>query len=275
MFRLPAPAKLNLCLKILGRQPNGYHQLQTAFQLLDLVDELQFESAADIEVLAPGNIPMDENLVTRAARLLAASAGKSAGAKITLTKRIPMGAGLGGGSSDAATTLLGLNHLWQLGRTTAELAVLGRELGADVPVFIHGHSAWGEGIGEDLTPIELPQKTFLVIRPNCHISTAEIFAHSDLTRDSSAITIARFLSQGAGNDCEPVVRKLYPEVDEALLWLNKWGAARMTGTGSCVFLDLEQRANAEEIQSQLPDHWQAFIADGINESPVRQALLAL
>ena len=270
---LPAPAKLNLCLKIIGRRKDGYHLLQTVFQLLDFGDTLQFAPANELVLHDTSDIPGEDNLVLRAARLLAAHTQKQAGAHITLQKRVPMGAGLGGGSSDAATTLVGLNHLWQLGLGIAELTQLGIKLGADVPVFINGYSAWAEGVGERLTKLKLPEKYFLVIYPACHVNTGQVFGHAELTRDSSAITIARFLESGAGNDCENVVRKLYPEVDAALLWLMKWGAAKMTGTGSSVFLDFDSREAAEVVKAEVPENWQSFVAKAENVSALRGALV--
>ena len=269
---LPAPAKINLCLRILGRRADGYHELQTAFQILDVADELTFSEASELLVSGAEGVPMEEDLVYRAAKLLEPSATRPATAHIDVSKVIPMGAGLGGGSSNAATTLVALNQLWGCGLTEAELCELGRELGADVPVFIQGYSAWGEGIGEALTPLNLPEQVFLLVYPNCHVSTAEVFSHPDLTRDSSAITIARFLSLGAGNDCENVVCRLYPEVAMSLDWLNNFGSAKMTGTGSCVFLPCESMDSAKAVQSKVPAEWQAFVAIGMNQSKLKLEL---
>lgn len=290
---LPAPGKLNLCLNITGRRDNGYHELQTVFQLISECDQLTFESAEHIEVVATQGILPEENLVYLAAKALVAYVEKIAartrsqtlqnkssaiggnralaenrGVKITLQKNLPMGAGLGGGSSDAATTLVGLNYFWGLDLSIQELISIGRPLGADIPVFIQGESAWAEGIGDQLSPMMLPKRYYLVIRPNCFISTAEIFSHSQLTRDSAAITIARFLEVGSGNDCEAIARKLYPEVDQALIWLNQRGPAKMTGTGSCVFLDFETKHEAEAVKGEVPEKWQSFITEGLNQSPL-------
>ena len=270
---LPAPAKLNLCLLILGQRADGYHDLQTAFQLLSLQDEILFEASNTLSVTGMADVSEADNLVYRAAMLLADRATKPATGNITVNKQIPMGAGLGGGSSDAATTLVGLNSLWGCGLGVDELAELGAQLGADVPVFIRGYSAWGEGVGETLTPIDLPAASYLLIYPNCHVATGAVFGHPDLTRDSPAITIARFLRLGAGNDCEKIVCRLYPEVAEALDWLDnccldKRGTAKMTGTGSCVFLRCESSAEAAAIQKEVPSKWQSFVAEGINRSPL-------
>jgi len=279
-FTLPAPAKLNLCLLIVGRRADGYHNLQTAFQLLDLHDELLFEplgseSMADEaeetdQVIVAGmpQVSSADNLVYRAAMLLRDKCGVLPRVKITVKKRIPMGAGLGGGSSDAATTLVGLNALLGCKLSVSELAALGAKLGADVPVFVHGTSAWGEGVGEALTPLKMPEATYLLIYPNCHVATQAVFNHPDLTRDSSAITIARFLSLGAGNDCERIVCQLYPEVSTALGWLNQWGPAKMTGTGSCVFLRCGSLDEAIAVQKEVPSKWQSFIVQGVDRSPL-------
>tara|TARA_R110002072_G_C7949797_1_gene533069 strand:+ start:1848 stop:2699 length:852 start_codon:yes stop_codon:yes gene_type:complete len=267
-FSLPAPAKINLCLLILGRRANGYHDLQTAFQILDLEDQLLFEESEVFTVSGLEGVAETENLVYRAGMLLANQGGVKPTGKISIIKRIPMGAGLGGGSSNAASALVGLNLLWNCGLSLAELAVLGAQLGADVPVFVHGCSAWGEGLGEALTPLELPDATYLLVYPNCHVSTAEVFSHPDLTRDSSAITIARFLSLGAGNDCENIVCRIYPEVGKVRNWLNQWGPAKMTGTGSCVFLRCESPEQAKAIQEEVPSEWQSFVTKGVNRSPL-------
>jgi len=279
MLTLSAPCKINLFLHVTGRRADGYHNLQTAFQLLDYVDMVHIERSDKLIVGDLPGVKGEENLVSRAAAILLAHGQQNgrlseqgAGARITIEKRIPMGAGLGGGSSNAATVMHGLNVLWGLGLTTDELCALGLSLGADVPVFIAGYSAWGEGVGEELRPLELPQKWFLVVKPDCAISTAEIFSNPELTRNTSPITIARFLEGGARNDCEVIVRKLYPEVDEALTWLSHRGLARMTGTGSCVFIELDSKEQAEEIQVQLPGTWRSFVAEGLNKSPLLNEL---
>ncbi|MFB0970669.1 MAG: 4-(cytidine 5'-diphospho)-2-C-methyl-D-erythritol kinase [Pseudomonadales bacterium] len=274
-FTLSAPAKINLCLLITGRRPDGYHDLQTAFQMLDICDTLSFELSDQLSVESNIDLPVQTNLVYLAAKLLQEFSSTKQGATIHLDKFLPMGAGLGGGSSDAATTLLGLNRLWNLNISAEELMRLGRQLGADVPVFVFAQSAWGEGIGEVLTPLVLKSSFYLIVSPNCHVDTARIFSHPELTRDSSTITIARFLEHGARNDCEIVVRELYPEVDEVLLWLNKWGPAKMTGTGSCVFLQFDSRLEAQSVAKQVPEQWTTFVAQGLDKSPVVSELAQL
>ncbi len=274
-FTLSAPAKINLCLLITARRPDGYHDLQTAFQMLDICDTLSFELSDQLSVESNIDLPVQTNLVYLAAKLLQEFSATKQGATIHLDKFLPMGAGLGGGSSDAATTLLGLNRLWNLNISAKELMRLGRQLGADVPVFVFAQSAWGEGIGEVLTPLVLKSSFYLIVSPNCHVDTARIFSHPELTRDSSTITIARFLEHGARNDCEFVVRELYPEVDEVLLWLNKWGPAKMTGTGSCVFLQFDSRLEAQSVAKQVPEQWTTFVAQGLDKSPVVSELAQL
>jgi 4-diphosphocytidyl-2-C-methyl-D-erythritol kinase len=275
-----APAKLNLFLHILGRREDGYHDLQTLFQLLEAGDTLRFATAPRGELQLHLNtnstgqvVPLADNLILKAARLLRDHVGKpQLGAEIQLDKQLPMGGGLGGGSSDAATTLLALNQLWELGLTQQELQSLGLQLGADVPVFIGGRSAWGEGVGENLKPIELPPRWYLVITPNCLVSTAQIFDHENLTRNTPAIKMADFLAGRSRNDCESVTRNLYPEVDKALNWLSQYGPARMTGTGASVFADFPGEEPARAALSALPDYWRGFVAQGINSlEPSRDA----
>ncbi len=277
-FSLPAPAKLNLFLHITGRRADGYHELQTVFQLLERHDVLHFETCeSGIEVNVAGAVILEaDNLVYRAARALAEFSGVKQGARISMEKRIPIGAGMGGGSSDAATALIGLNLLWGLGMEQSELLELGGSLGADVPVFIKGETAWAEGIGDQLSPIELPERWYVVINPGVQVPTAQIFTHADLTRDTSPITIACF-SRHAGihtvlrNDCEAIARRLYPEIDAALGWLDEWGTARMTGTGSCVFLETCERALAEKIREQAPEQWTGFVTRGTQQSALMKA----
>lgn len=279
---LPAPAKLNLFLHITGRREDGYHNLQTAFQLLDVADELSFSPRDDCEISlevsgpqAMADVPKHDNLITRAALLLMKHAGTQAlGANITLDKRLPTGGGLGGGSSDAATTLLALNHLWQLNLSIDTLAELGRELGADVPVFVRGRSAWAEGVGEQLTPVDLPDRWYLIIHPNCHVSTQAVFSHPELTRDTPAITIAAFFAGPTRNDCENVVRRLTEPVDKALIWLNKFGEARMTGTGACVFMGFDDESHARRVCEQVPDEWQSIVTRGTQRSSAWEQLEA-
>ena len=273
---LLSPAKLNLFLHITGRRPDGYHELQTVFQLLDYGDSMRVSLRDDdvIHLDCPAvELAPEHNLAWRAAeRLRRESAGDVPGANIRIEKRIPQGGGLGGGSSNAATTLLALNQLWQLELEAEQLAGIGLELGADVPVFLGGHSAWGEGVGEQLQPLELPKRYYLVIAPNCAVSTAEVFSSRELTRNTSPITIAAFFAGGGRNDCENVVRQLYPEVDKALNWLENFGQAQLTGTGACVFAGFDSRASAEAVYRQLPDDWCGFVAGAINESPVHRTL---
>lgn len=269
-FQLPAPAKLNRFLHILGRRPDGYHNLQTVFQLLTLSDTLTFEPIENgLEVVMPG-VNQEDNLVYKAAQLL--SKGQNLpGVRISVTKVIPLGGGLGGGSSDAATTLHGLNVFWNLGYSNKDLKQLGARLGADVPIFVEGETSWGEGIGDELTPIELPETWYVVVIPGCEVSSAAIFAHPDLTRDTSALTIARFLQARAlHNDCEPVARGLFPEIGVALDWLSQWGTARMTGTGACVFLQTDDEAFARQVLSQ--SDWHGFVTQGTQQSTLVDSL---
>jgi len=272
-----SPAKLNLFLHITGRRQDGYHTLQTAFQLLDWGDAMQFTVRGDGQLkLSIGDlgIPAEENLVIRAARLLQdISPGKNPGADITVEKKIPPGGGLGGGSSNAATTLLVLNQLWEMNLSSKELQALGAKLGADVPVFVAGHSAWAEGIGEILTPLELPSRWYLIVQPDCHVSTAKIFSCEQLTRDTSPITLAAFFRGDSRNDCQPIVRNLHPEVDNALKWLDKFGEAKLTGTGACVFASFETRVEVDTVMRQLPKSWVGIVARGINKSPVLSSLV--
>ena len=269
----PAPAKLNLFLHVIGRRPDGYHSLQTVFQLLDYCDELTIEPTADGAIRRPegaAGVAAEDDLVVRAARLLQAESGCGRGAEIRVHKRIPVGGGLGGGSSDAATVLLALNQMWRLHWPADRLAALGSRLGADVPVFLHGHSAWAEGTGGQLTPVELPAAWYLVVCPDCAVSTAEIFAAAELTRDSPETTISGFLSAGGRNDCEPVVRRRYPAVGAALDWVDartSRGRARLTGTGSCVFAAFGSDAEARAALEGLPHRWTGFVARGLAESP--------
>lgn len=271
----PAPAKLNLCLRVTGRREDGYHTLQTAFQFIDIQDDLFFhvQPGRRIERLAGvAGVDAEADLTLRAARLLQAETGCDRGAGIRLEKHLPVGGGLGGGSSDAATTLLALNHLWQTGLDRARLAELGLQLGADVPVFIHGLAAWGEGVGEELQPLDLPEPWFLVIAPDVTVSTGGIFSDPELTRDNAPITIADFLSGGRENDCEPVVRRRYPVVAEALDWLGQYAPAQLTGTGACVFAAFDARDRAQETFTRLPAGWHGFVARGRNRSPLRDLL---
>jgi 4-diphosphocytidyl-2-C-methyl-D-erythritol kinase len=267
----PAPAKLNLMLRVVGRRPDGYHLLQTVFQLLDFGDELRFAVRRDGAVRrlgGPPGVAADADLAVRAARLLQQATGCRLGADIVLLKRIPVGGGLGGGSSDAATTLHALNRLWGLGLDQDRLAALGLGLGADVPVFVRGRSAWSEGVGEVLTPLDLPPAWYAVVRPPCAVSTAAVFADPELTRNSPVTTISAFFAGSLDNDCLAVVRRRYPPVAAALDWLGRYGAARLTGTGSCVFAAFEREADARAVIAALPAGHEGFAARGLNRSPV-------
>ena len=273
----PAPAKLNLFLHVLGRRPDGYHDLQTAFQYIDLCDEISFEMRDHgrvVRVEGPAEIPEWEDITVRAAQRLLKeqSTGRPIGVGIHLRKRIPLGSGLGGGSSDAATTLVALNALWGLGLSIDRLAYLGLDLGADVPVFIRGRASWAEGIGEELTPLDLPELTYIVIYPGCAVSTREIFQAPELTRNSAAITIRAFLESDGRNDCEPVVRARYPQVAAALEWLGQYAPARLTGTGSCVFAAFGNFDRAQTLLSEVPSGWQGFLVQGRNRSPLLERL---
>ncbi len=271
----PAPAKLNLCLHILGRRADGYHLLQSAMQLIDLRDDLSFfrRPAGVIERIGgPAEVPAEQDLVIRAARLLAKHAAVEQGVAIALEKRIPMQAGLGGGSSDAATTLVALNRLWGVGLPVEAIAELGATLGADVPVFVGGRSAWVEGVGERLTPMDFPEAVYFVVKPRAKVSTAEIFQAAELTRNSPVTTIRAFLAGGGRNDCTSTVRARYPEVAEALDWLEEFGPARMTGTGSCVFASWPDARAAEAVFARLPARWSGYVVHGVNRSPLLDRL---
>jgi 4-diphosphocytidyl-2-C-methyl-D-erythritol kinase len=273
--RWPAPAKLNLFLHVTGRRADGYHELQTLFQLVDLADTIAIRVREDGEISrceGPADVPAESDLAVRAARSLKSASGTRLGADLRVLKRIPQGGGLGGGSSDAATTLLALNHLWGCSLTPADLAALGLPLGADVPVFIGGFSAWGEGIGERLTPVELPERWYLIIHPGCTVSTREVFQSPELTRNSPISTIRALLDSGGRNDCEPVVRGMRPEVGEALDWLGRFAQARLTGTGSCVFAAFGTAIEAERLAGRVPDRWKSTVARGLNASPVLERL---
>jgi 4-diphosphocytidyl-2-C-methyl-D-erythritol kinase len=273
----PAPAKLNLFLHVTGRRADGYHELQTLFQLLDWGDELAIEVTGEprIErIEGPASIPPDQDLVVRAALALQAASGGRLGARIQVRKRVPPGGGLGGGSSDAATVLRVLNRLWGVGWTVQALADLGLTLGADVPVFVHGSSAWAQGRGEQLTPMDVPEAWYVIVYPGVAVSTADIFQAPELTRNSPLITIRAFSAAGTRNDCEPVVRQRYPAIDAALNWLaaRAAGVARLSGTGSCVYAAFARAADAERVAARVPEEWKSFVARGVNRSPLAAAL---
>ncbi len=275
---LPAPAKLNLMLHILGRRADGYHELQTLFQFLDYGDELDFAVRDDGVIQLHSdlhNVPHDSNLIVKAARQLQAMTGSILGADIWLRKVLPMGGGIGGGSSDAATTLLALNHLWQLGCSEDQLAELGLKLGADVPVFVRGHAAFAEGVGEILTPVAPPEPWYLVLVPQVSVSTAEIFTDPLLTRDSAPIKVRPVLEGNSRNDCQPVVERRYIEVRNALNLLGKFTEARLTGTGSCVFGAFPSKAEADRVSHLLAESLPGFVAKGSNVSMLHRKLQSL
>ncbi len=273
----PAPAKLNLFLQINGRRADGYHLLQTVFQLIDLQDELQFElheapqltrEVTGLGAAALNAAPAETDLTVRAAAALRDASGYRGGAHIRIRKRIPDGGGLGGGSSDAATTLIALNTLWKTGLRNVDLSAIGCKIGADVPIFVHGASSWAEGVGDRITAIALPQRWFLVLHPNVRVATAEIFQAPELTRNSAVITIRGFFESGGRNDCEPVVRARFPAVAEALDWLSAHVPARLTGTGSCIYATFTSAAAAERVAARVPDEWRSFVVRGLQHSPL-------
>lgn len=267
----PAPAKLNLFLHVNGRRDDGYHELQTLFVFLDHCDWLRFQinNSAQIDLKpALADVPLEQNLIYRAAKLLQQHTSSPFGVTIELDKRLPMGGGIGGGSSDAATTLVALNYLWNINLPVDALAELGRQLGADVPVFVRGHSAFAEGVGERLQPVEVKEKWYLVVVPDCHVSTADIFRHKDLKRDTPKQSWNELAQGNWHNDCEPLVKKNYPEVEKALRWLIEYAPSRMTGTGACVFAEFEHEHEARELLARMPTWLQGFVARGKNLSPL-------
>jgi len=273
----PAPAKLNLFLHVTGRRADGYHELQTVFQLIDLCDTISIRVRDDGRIERPdGPVGVDpeSDLTVRAARALQQASECRLGATLRVRKRIPMGGGLGGGSSDAASVLLGLNAVWGCGLSVDALAKLGLPLGADVPVFVRGSSAWGEGVGENLQPLELPDAWYVVIHPGVHVGTRDVFQSPELTRNSPVITIRDFFQSGGRNDCEPVVRGRFPAVAEALDWLGRFAPARLTGTGSCIFASCASAIDAERIAARVPQRWTNYVARALNVSPVRELLTA-
>jgi len=276
----PAPAKLNLFLHVVGRRADGYHDLQTIFQLIDLEDSIgiALRAAGEIErIEGPADVPAEDDLVVRAARALQRAAGSRLGATLRVRKRIPMGGGLGGGSSDAATVLVVLNRLWRVGFGLDELAEIGLRLGADVPVFVYGSSAWGEARGERLVPLRLPPRWFVVIHPGVAVSTREVFQAPELTRNSGILTIASLISAGgperaAHNDCEAVVSARVPAVRAALEWLQQSAPARLTGTGACVFAGFATEIEARRVVARVPSEWTAYLARGLDRSPLHERL---
>ena len=270
MIRVPSPAKLNLFLHITGRRDNGYHELQSIFQLIDLYDWLEFTQTEDHQISIDGlnSVDIEQNLIYKATQILKPFAKAIAGLKIKIEKTIPMGAGLGGGSSNAATTLIVVNQLWQCGLTIDQLAELGVQLGADVPIFVHGRNAWAEGIGEHLTFIDLDQKQYIVLKPDCFISTQLLFSQKTLTRDTKPTKFCAYQLKPSdfGNNFEPLARSLYPEVDEAMQYLDQFGTAKLTGTGACVFVEITEQMNVDEILKHSP--CKAYTVNSLNESPL-------
>ncbi|MCU6173290.1 4-(cytidine 5'-diphospho)-2-C-methyl-D-erythritol kinase [Citrobacter cronae] len=282
MSHWPSPAKLNLFLYITGQRADGYHTLQTLFQFLDYGDEIDINLRHDgeIHLLTPvEGVAHEDNLIVRAARLLMKTASASArlpagsGADISIEKRLPMGGGLGGGSSNAATVLVALNHLWQCGLSVDELAAIGLTLGADVPVFVRGHAAFAEGVGEILTPVDPPEKWYLVAHPGVSIPTPVIFNDPDLPRNTPKRSIKTLLKCEFGNDCEVIARKRFREVDAALSWLLEYAPSRLTGTGACVFAEFDTESRARQVLEQAPEWLKGFVAKGVNLSPLHRALL--
>ncbi len=271
MIRVPSPAKLNLFLHITGRRDDGYHELQTIFQLIDLSDWLEFTQTDDLQISIDGlnSVDLEHNLIYKATQILKPYAQKITGLSIRVEKNIPMGAGLGGGSSNAATTLIVVNQLWQCGLTIEQLAELGVKLGADVPIFIYGRNAWAEGIGEHLTFIDLEQKKYIVLKPDCFISTQLLFSQKTLTRNTKTSTFCAYQLTpfNFGNNFEPLARSLYPEVNKAMQYLDQFGIAKLTGTGACVFTEVTSDMNIDEILAHSP--CKAYLVNGLNESPLR------
>jgi 4-diphosphocytidyl-2-C-methyl-D-erythritol kinase len=273
---LPSPAKLNLFLHINGRRADGYHELQTIFQFIDYGDTLYLHERDDSEIHLLtdfADVPAEQNLIVRAAKLLQNNTGCKKGADIRIDKILPMGGGLGGGSSNAASTMVGLNALWQAGASIEEMADWGLSLGADVPVFIRGEACWAEGVGEIITPMPaLTENWFVVVIPPCQVNTGKIFSHEGLTRDTPKCKISAALRGQGRNDCEPVVKNLYKDVANSLNLLDNFGTAKMTGTGACIYTETSTEQEAKQILAQLPESVNAFVAKGINRNPLHNAL---
>ena len=271
MIRVPAPAKLNLFLHITGRRDDGYHELQSIFQLIDLYDWLELSQTASPEISIDGlnSVDLEQNLIFKAIQILKPYAKAYSGLNIRIEKNIPMGAGLGGGSSNAATTLIVVNQLWQCGLSIEQLAELGLKLGADVPVFVHGRNAWAEGIGEHLTFIDLDQKQYIVLKPDCFISTQLLFSQKTLTRDTKPTKFCAYQLKpfNFGNNFEPLARSLYPKVNEAMQYLDQFGIAKLTGTGACVFTEVTSDMNIDDVLANAP--CKAYLVNSLNESPIR------
>ena len=272
MIRVPSPAKLNLFLHITGRRENGYHELQSIFQLIDLYDWLEFtqtqDANASIQIDGFSDVDLEHNLIYKATQILKPFAQNLTALHIRIEKNIPMGAGLGGGSSNAATTLIVVNQLWQCGLNTTQLAEFGVKLGADVPIFVHGHNAWAEGIGEHLTFIDLDQKQYIVLKPDCFISTQLLFSQKTLTRDTKPTKFCAYQRTPSDfrNNFEPLARSLYPKVNEAMQYLDQFGTAKLTGTGACVFVEITEKMNIDDILNHSP--CKAYLVNSLNESPL-------
>ena len=270
MIRVPSTAKLNLFLHITGRRDDGYHELQTIFQLIDLNDWLEFTQTDNLQISIDGlnSVDLEHNLIYKATQILKPYAQKITGLSICVEKNIPMGAGLGGGSSNAATTLIVVNQLWQCGLSIEQLAKLGVKLGADVPIFIYGRNAWAEGIGEQLTFIDLEQKKYIVLKPDCFISTQLLFSQKTLTRNTKTSTFCAYQLTpfNFGNNFEPLAKSLYPEVNEAMQYLDQFGIAKLTGTGACVFTEQTEDMNLDEILKHSP--CKAYLVKSLKESPL-------
>lgn len=273
---IAAPAKINLFLHITGQRADGYHQLETVFQFLNLCDELHFGLTDDgvISIDTPiADVAVEDNLIYRAAQLLLPLRQNTEdGVRISIRKRIPMGGGLGGGSSNAASTLIALNQIWSLSLTRTELAELGLQLGADVPVFIHGKATFARGVGEIFSDARPAESWYLVINPGVHVSTAEVFNHPQLQRSSQPLELPLQNWQNYRNDCQPLVSSLYPQVAKALNWLVEYAPTRMTGTGACVFGCFDNQTAAENALAELPQEFSGFVAQGLNSSPAWQGL---
>ncbi len=271
----PSPAKLNLFLHILGHYDNGYHQLQTLFQILDQGDELAFDVISSDEITLSPSIPGvndEDNLIIKAAKLLRDHTGVKKGVKIQLRKNLPMGGGIGGGSSNAATVLVALNKLWECNLDTSELAALGLRLGADVPIFVEGHSGFAGGVGEAITATELTEQWYLVVNPGIHVATADIFGEPALPRKTAAIAWDNYTFDATHNDCQTIVCDRHPEVALLLQWLLQFAPSRMTGTGACVFAIFSDEISARRVLDTLPGKWTGFVAKGVNTSPLLQKL---
>lgn len=271
-LRVPAPAKINLFLHIVGRRPDGYHLLQTAFRMLDWGDEITLRRRDDGLILrttdVPG-VPAEADLVVRAARALQAASGSAFGAEIGVLKRIPMGGGLGGGSSDAASVLLALNRLWGCGLSRRALQEIGLKLGADVPFFVFGETAFAEGVGEALSPLAVPPAWYVVVAPPVSVPTAEIFSAKELTRDTEILIMQGFAAHKTRNDMQAVVCVKYPEVAESLEWLSQCGDARMSGSGACLFAPFDTEGQARQVAASAPSGWKVWVARGLDRHPLK------